>query len=213
MGTIAKYNHNDYALAKMLHPRLSVEDLDFNFFDFIGFRERPFKAVFNPSKFYKKIDKYEKNLEGLKKFLRRYHVTLEINPSMLGYWFLEGSYNDMECYVHIYGDIMDGYDSSWRLFKTQLILVMMHEYIHYYQELNNDEFVDDLRALKSDPFVRYYSTRYESLPLAHDMAIEMILFGESQTAESIKRYIGGTKRYNDILKRYYKFIEKYSEIL
>jgi len=172
---------------------------DFDFIDFLGFKERPHKHELNLQKLYYKLDDFRGNLTALKNYIKKYRVSIkeeDTQDNALGLpvsgWALTPQLNNkdyisirmtlhtMDFNTHPFVDI-DKHPCSWDRFKFDFCKVLAHEYIHMRQAANNgDEFIDSYVHFKkagddtTNEEREYHACRQEIEAYGHCMYLETL---------------------------------------
>ena len=53
-----------------------IQKLDFDFIEFLGFLERPFRAKFIPAKVWDDLDRYKNDATGLKNYFKKWRFRI-----------------------------------------------------------------------------------------------------------------------------------------
>lgn len=126
-----------------------VQNIDFDFVEFLSFKERPFRAHFIPSKVWNDLDNYKNDATGLRNYFKKWRFRInwhtEKKPTQSiavggGYW-TDKNYSELDIWTSPETDY-NRYkftDSSWARFKYRVIQVSMHELIHCKQYYGKDE--------------------------------------------------------------------------
>lgn len=126
-----------------------VQNIDFDFVEFLSFKERPFRAHFIPAKVWIDLDKYKNDATGLRNYFKKWRFRInwhtEKKPTRSiavggGYW-TDKNYSELDIYTSPDTDF-NRYkftDSSWDRFKYRVIQVSMHELIHCKQYYGKNE--------------------------------------------------------------------------
>jgi hypothetical protein len=97
---------------------------------------------FVPSVLWDKLDKYRWDIPGMKRFLaRNYRAKLQHTTCLI--WFtVSGEFDHLENRISLFVESAPELtDRQWRAFKFELIITLMHEYVHYMQwSFHQDEF-------------------------------------------------------------------------
>ena len=126
-----------------------VQNINFDFIDFLGFKDRPFRAKFIPAKIWVDLDRYRNDAIGVRNYFKKWRFRInwhyESKPTKYiavggGYWTdKEYSELDIWCSPETDYDHYQFTDSTWNRFKYRVIQVAMHELIHCKQYYGKSE--------------------------------------------------------------------------
>ena len=126
-----------------------VQNIDFDFIEFLSFNERPFRAKFIPAKVWEDLDKYRNDATGLRNYFKKWRFRIvwhkETKPTKHiaiggGYYTDEGrSELDIWTSPDTPYNKHDFSDDAWDRFKFRVIQVTMHELIHCKQYYGKHE--------------------------------------------------------------------------
>jgi hypothetical protein len=121
-----------------------IEELTFDFIEFLPFNERPFKSKLIPAKIWKDLDKYKDDLSGLKNYCRKWKTKVSFISD--DETKISGEYDSTEskCGLFIYSPNPTKINfceqvMTWREFKYDFIQTLMHEMIHFMQYSNKED--------------------------------------------------------------------------
>lgn len=165
-----------------------LEKLNFDWIEFIGFPERPFRAKFIPSKIFKDLDKYRNDSRGLSNYVKKWRTrVVEKTNRKWRLCMCGGEYgpDERQCVIIIH--TQSGYDKykftdkRWERFKKIVIQTMMHELIHFKQfDARGDEWGSHYMQYKKTGLARvdkereYLSNFDEIQAYAHDIYFEVM---------------------------------------
>ena len=120
-----------------------IQKLNFDFIEFLGFLERPFRAKFIPSKVWDDLDRYKNDATGLRNYFKKWRFRIQFHKEKKPCKRISiggGYYTEMEyCELDIWTSPDTTYekfkftDTTWNRFKFRVIQVMMHEFVHFRQ--------------------------------------------------------------------------------
>ncbi len=121
-----------------------IEELTFDFIEFLPFNKRPFKARLIPAKIWIDLDSYKDDIHGLKNYCKKWKTKVRFvkdNSTSVG-----GEYDsvDNQCTLFIFAPRFhhmkfNKETLSWKEFKYQFIQTLMHEMVHFMQYSNADD--------------------------------------------------------------------------
>jgi hypothetical protein len=126
-----------------------VQNINFDFIEFLSFKERPFRAHFIPAKIWNDLDNYKNDATGLRNYFKKWRFRInwhtETKPTKSiavggGYW-TDKQYSELDIWTSPDTDF-NHYkftEASWNRFKYRVIQVAMHELIHCKQYYGKDE--------------------------------------------------------------------------
>lgn len=134
-----------------------------------------------PSILWSKLDTYRNDPVGMKRYLARHHKTvLYTETSKNREFYVSGEFAMDEEKMQIFTIRPKRFsDKSWKEFKFEVILTLMHEYIHFMQWLCHEdkyEFVfyhNEHKDKQMEEEREYYSCWGEIQAYAHCILIEM----------------------------------------
>ena len=175
-----------------------IEELTFDFIEFLPFSKRPFKSRLIPAKIWIDLDSYKDNIHGLKHYCKKWRTKVQFvkdKSTSVG-----GEYDsvDNQCTIFIFSPRSHIKFSKetlpWKEFKYQFIQTLMHEMVHFMQYSNNDELgtttiysykisgddaIDDERE--------YYSEIGEIQAYAHCIFLDLRSISNDSIIELLKR--------------------------
>ena len=120
-----------------------IQKLNFDFIEFLGFLERPFRAKFIPSKVWDDLDQYKNDATGLRNYFKKWRFRIEFHKekkpckriSIGGGYYTEMEYCELDIWTSpdTTYDKFKFTDTTWNRFKYRVIQVMMHEFVHFRQ--------------------------------------------------------------------------------
>lgn len=121
-----------------------IEELTFDFIEFLPFHKRPFKARLIPAQIWIDLDLYKDNIHGLGDYCKKWKTKVRFvkdKSTSVG-----GEYDsiDNQCTLFIFSPKSPYVKFSrdtlpWKEFKYQFIQTLMHEMVHFMQYSNADE--------------------------------------------------------------------------
>lgn len=171
---------------------------DFDFIDFLGFNERPFKHELNLSKIYNELDRFRGDFRGLQNYFKKFRVSIRLSSDIgetgvcVSGWTYTPQMNGKDYItvnLHIHTNDFNNHEFhnepkhplSWDRFKFDFCKVLAHEFIHVRQAANNDnEFHDSYVHYKKskeehiDDEREYHACRQEIEAYGHCMYLETL---------------------------------------
>ncbi len=133
-----------------------------------------------PAELWVKLDKYRNNIAGLKRFLARNYKVKVVHQTILLYFLISGEFDHLENRITVFIDSSpDLTDAQWRAFKFELIITIMHEYVHYMQWTFHEDQFETVLLHKETPNEElqeqrdYYAAWDEIQAYAHCIYMEM----------------------------------------
>lgn len=206
-----------------------LENLKFDFIEFLPFRSRPFKAKFIPSKIFEELDRYKNDSKGLVNYSKKWKTKVVFKNLNRGI-MLGGEYYDKQITLEIFTKSFDDYkftDKRWISFKYKYLQVMMHELIHFMQYNRRDEEFSTYyfpykksKSKKRDEVREYLSCFDEVQAYAHCLFFDANFYYSNSNLSVIKKKSGIFKYYrknfgensqaiNKLLSEYKKWQSKY----
>jgi hypothetical protein len=126
-----------------------VQNIDFDFVEFLSFKERPFRAKFIPAKVWTDLDKYKNDATGLRNYFKKWRFRIvwhyESKPTKSiavgGGYYPDLEFSELDIWTSPLTDYNHHKftDATWARFKYRVIQVAMHELIHCKQYYGKDE--------------------------------------------------------------------------
>jgi hypothetical protein len=134
-----------------------------------------------PSKIWYDLDKYRKNVQGIKRYLKTnfdasFHICRDKNKSVV----VAGEFDDEKelVIIHVWCPMrMD--PTQWNHLKSEIIITLMHEYIHNMQFIYAGNIPDlvllhrESKNTNKEENREYYSTWIEIQAFAHCILMEL----------------------------------------
>jgi len=121
-----------------------IEELTFDFIEFLPFNKRPFKARLIPAQIWIDLDRYKDNIYGLRDYCKKWKTRVHflVEPDI----HISGEYDsvDNQCTLFVFSPKFPHLKFcsdtvTWKEFKYEFIQTLMHEIIHFMQYSNKDE--------------------------------------------------------------------------
>jgi hypothetical protein len=121
-----------------------LQNIKFDFIDFLPFADRPCRAKLIPSKVWDDLDAFKNDSDGLVNYCKKWRTTIKFlknkSKSKMSqkYVAIGGEYYERQNIILIY--TRDSHfntfaftEESWDRFKYKFIQTLMHEFIHFMQ--------------------------------------------------------------------------------
>lgn len=195
-----------------------IQTLNFDFVEFLKFRDRPCRAKFVPAKVWADLDKYRGKGEDLRDYFKKWKTKLAFRRDRKAddYALVGGEYDYDEDYMQLFIYTSAPFkehefnDFSWGRFKYKIIQTMMHEFIHYMQFTNRDDPYRNYNvswrrsgSQKVDVDREYYSSIDEIQAYAHCVLLDYHVYASHM--KSLPEFLNQNNRnlsptFRDILK-------------
>lgn len=166
-----------------------LDNMNFDWIDFLNFYNRPFRAKFIPKKVFKDLDRYCNDSKGLSNYMKKWRTRVEFKTK--GRWkhaAVGGAYEpeERQCViiVHTRTEFEDHVftEKTWYRFKRMVVQTLMHEFIHFMQfDRRNDNWAYYFMPYKKTAnfklnLEREYLCNFDEIQAyAHDVYLECMI--------------------------------------
>lgn len=176
-----------------------IEELTFDFIEFLPFNNRPFKARLIPAQIWIDLDSYKNDIRGLSNYCKKWRTKVRFikdKSTSVG-----GEYDsvDNQCTLFIFSPKSPQVNFSkatlpWNEFKYQFIQTLMHEMVHFMQYTNKNDYGNTIifsYKLSGDKTVdeerEYHSEIGEIQAYAHCIFLDLKTKSNEPIVELLKR--------------------------